>query len=119
MVAPFFVPKIGEDQKKRSSLQNKWVCGPKVREDQKKRSSPKNQWIFSPNGWGLRMGTTKQSEKSEVSPQIGGVMVSHHNMVLPQNDDTRDKPPPPPLATPLFQIVKIIVRKRLALQRLI
>ena len=43
VVAPFFVPKIGKDQKKRSSLQNKRVFGPKVYEDQKKRSSPKNQ----------------------------------------------------------------------------
>ena len=49
MVAPFFVPKIGEDQKKKSSQQNKWVFSPKVCEDKKKRSSPKNQWVLSPS----------------------------------------------------------------------
>ena len=27
-------------------------------------------------------------------PQIGGVMVSHHNMMSPQNGDTRGGPPP-------------------------
>ena len=48
MVAPFFVPKIGDDQKRRSLLQNNWDLGPKVREDQKK-SSPKNLGVFSPN----------------------------------------------------------------------
>ena len=66
MVAPFFVPKIGEDPpKKRSSLQNMWVFGPKVCEDQKKSSSRKYRWAFSPNEE-MRMGTTKQSEKSKV-----------------------------------------------------
>ena len=50
MVAPFFVPKIGEDQKKRSSLQNKGVFDPKVCEDQKKKGLRlNNQWVFSPN----------------------------------------------------------------------
>ena len=49
VVAPFSVPKIGEDQKKRSSLQNKWVFVPKVCENQKKRSLPKNQSVFSLN----------------------------------------------------------------------
>ena len=49
MVAPFFVPKIGEDQKKkRFSLQNKWVFGSKKCEDQKNGLS-RNQWVFSPN----------------------------------------------------------------------
>ena len=37
--------------------------------------------------------------KKRYSPQIGGVMVSHHNMVSlqmvsPQNGDTRGGPPP-------------------------
>ena len=44
----------------------------------------------------MRIGT-KQSKKKRYSPQIGGVMVSHHNMVSPQNGDTRGAP----LATPL------------------
>ena len=38
-------------------------------------------------------------KKETSSPQIAGVMVSHHNMMSPQNDDTRGEPPP--LATPL------------------
>ena len=33
-------------------------------------------------------------KKVGCSPQIGGVMVSHHNMVLPQNGDTRAGRPP-------------------------
>ena len=33
-------------------------------------------------------------QKERCSPQIGGVMVSHLNMVSPQNDDTRGGPPP-------------------------
>ena len=40
VVAPFFIPKIGEDPpKKKSPLQNKWVFGLKVCEDQKKKKS--------------------------------------------------------------------------------
>ena len=42
MVAPFFNPKIGEDQKKRFSLQNERVFDQKIGETQKKISSPKN-----------------------------------------------------------------------------
>ena len=36
-------------------------------------------------------------------------MVSHHNMVSPQNGDARDGPPPPlpPLATPLSEVVPL------------
>ena len=62
MVAPFFVPKIGEDQKKRSSLQNKWAFRPKVREDQKKSLPLKIRGFLVQ----MRMGTTKQGEKSKV-----------------------------------------------------
>ena len=32
---------------------------------------------------------TKQVKKERYSPQIGGVIVSHHDMVSPQNGDTR------------------------------
>ena len=38
-------------------------------------------------------------KKVRYSPQIGEVMVSHHNMVSPQNGDTQGGPPP--LAMPL------------------
>ena len=44
----------------------------------------------------MRIGTTKQSEKVRYLPRIVGVMVSHYNMVSPQNDDTRGGPPPCP-----------------------
>ena len=37
MVAPFIDQKIGEDQKKRSSLQNELVFSPQVCNDQKKK----------------------------------------------------------------------------------
>ena len=49
VVVPLFGPKLGEDKKKRSSLQNEWVFDPKVYEDQKKRSLPQNRWVFGPN----------------------------------------------------------------------
>ena len=50
---------------------------------------------------------TKQNEKTRSSPQIRGVMVSHHKMVSlkmmsPQNGVLGGGPPPiPPIATPL------------------
>ena len=47
----------------------------------------------------MRMGTTKQSEKVRYLQQIGGVMISYHNMVSLQNGDTRGRPPPPSDAT--------------------
>ena len=46
-------------------------------------------------------------KKQRYLPQIGGVMVSRHNMVSPQNDDTRGGPPP--LATPLLQVPMTLV----------
>ena len=44
--------------------------------------------------------------EKESSPQISGDMVSFHNMVSPQNGDTRGGAPrsPPPLATPLLYL---------------
>ena len=69
MVAPFFGPKIGEDQKK--GLRRK-IGGFAVQ---------------------MRIGT-KQSKKKRSSPQIGGVIVSHHSMVPPKNGETRRRPPP-------------------------
>ena len=47
--------------------------GPKVYEDQKKRN------VFA----------------AKTPPQIGGVMVLHHNKVSPQNDNHNPHPPPP------------------------
>ena len=48
MMAPFFGPKIGEDQtKKRSSPQNKWVLGPNENRDQTKLKKK----IFTTNRW--------------------------------------------------------------------
>ena len=46
----------------------------------------------------MRMGPNKV--KKRYSPQIGGVMISHHNIVSPQNGDARGGPPPS-LLTPL------------------
>ena len=46
-------------------------------------------------------------KKQRYSPQIGEVMVSHHNMVSPQNGDTRGGPPP--LATSLLQVPMTLV----------
>ena len=42
-------------------------------------------------------------KKVRYLPRIDGVIVSHHNMVSPENGDTLSGPPPlpPPLATPL------------------
>ena len=51
MEAPFFVPKIGEDQKQKKGLRCK-ISGflfQKYVKTKKKRSSPKNQSVFSPN----------------------------------------------------------------------
>ena len=79
--------------KKNSSLQNKWVFGPKVCEDQKKGLRLKISGFFVQ----MRMGTTKQSEKSKV------FTTNHHNMVSPQNGDTRGGPLIPLLATPLWR----------------
>ena len=61
--------KIGEDQKKRSSLQNELVFSPKVCDDQKKSFLPTNQWVFG----------IKRKKKQTVSPQ---------------NGDNRGAPPP-------------------------
>ena len=91
MEAPFFLPKLGEDQKKWSSLQNKWVFGPEVCENLKKKGLRLKISGFLLQ---MRMGTTKQSEKVRYLPQIGGVMISHHNMVSPQNGDTGAGRPP-------------------------
>ena len=55
----------------------------------KKRSSPLNWLAFSSNEY---------EERS--LPQLSGDKVSLHNMVSPQNGDTRVGPPP--LATPLY-----------------
>ena len=66
MVAPFFVPKIGEDPPKKG-LHFK-ICGflvQKYVKTKKKSLSRKYRWAFSPNEE-MRMGTTKQSEKSKV-----------------------------------------------------
>ena len=70
MVSPFFGPKIGEDQKK--GLRCK-ISGFLVQ---------------------ISLETT-QHEKTRCSTQIEGVMVSHHNMVSPQNDVTRGGLLPP------------------------
>ena len=74
-LAPSIGQKLGEDQKKRSSLQNKLVFSPKVSDDQKKRSLPTNQWVFS-------LKRKKQT------------IWSHPKMVTPGAGR-------PPLATPL------------------
>ena len=47
----------------------------------------------------VQMDQTKWKNES-YSQQIDGVMISHHNMMSPQNGDTRSEPPP--LATPLI-----------------
>ena len=99
MVAPFFVPKIGEDQKK--GLRCK-ISGFSVQKYVKTKKKGLRLKISGFLDQMMRMGTTKQSEKSKI-PQIGGVMVSHHHMVSPQNGDTRGWPPPSlPLAKPLL-----------------
>ena len=45
-MAPFIGQNIGEDQKKRSSLQNELVFSPKVCDDQIKKVFISNQWVF-------------------------------------------------------------------------
>ena len=47
-INPFSCPKLGEDQKKRSSLKFSPVFGPKLGGDQKKRSSLGFSPIFRP-----------------------------------------------------------------------
>ena len=80
-MSPFFGPKIGEDQNKEKGLRLEII-----------------EFL-------VQMGLeTKQNEKTRSSPQISGVMVSHHNMVSSQmlssqmvshqNGVTRGGPPP-------------------------
>ena len=70
--------------------------GPEIDEDQKKGFRRKSR------GFSVQMRLeTKQNEKTRSSPQISGVIVSHHNivspqMMSPQNGVTRDGPPPGP-----------------------
>ena len=71
-MSPFFGPKIGEDQKKYKKGLRRKISGFLVHIGQ----------------------DTKQNEKARSSPQISGVMVSHHNMVSPGAGR-------PPIATPL------------------
>ena len=75
-MAPFIDQNIGEDQeKKRSSLQNKLVFSVRkyMMTKKKKKSLPTKQWVF-----GL--------QKKMVTPEAG-------------------RPTPPPLATPLFTLL--------------
>ena len=91
MVAPFFGPKIGANQKKkrkRSSLQNEWVFSPKVCEDQKKRSSPNNLWVF-----GLNEDGNQTKRKVFATNRWSYGFTSY--------GDTRGGPPAYPLAMPL------------------
>ena len=74
VVAPSIDQEIGEDQKKRSLLQNELVFGTQVCDDKKKP---------------LRLPISRFSVSKEKNTQ----------MVSPQNSDTRGGPPP--LATPL------------------
>ena len=71
-MSPFFGPKIGEDEKKEKGFCRKRVGGFLAQ---------------------MELGT-KQNEKIRSSPPIIGVMVSHHNLVSPQNGVTRGAPPP-------------------------
>ena len=96
-MAPFFGPKIGEDQKNKQKKQG-FRCKMSgfsvlkcVKTKKKGRRLKINGFLVQ-----IRIGS-KQSKKKRHSPQIGGVIVSHHNMLSPQNGDTRDAP----LATPL------------------
>ena len=58
----------------------------------------------------MRMGTTKQSEKSKVFTTNRWSYGHHYNMVSLQNGDTRGGPPPPfRQATPLPQIVGLFL----------
>ena len=75
MGAPFLDPKIGEDQKK-------------------KKIFAANSGVFGPNE-----DRPNSVKKENYSPQIGDVMVSHHNMVSPQNGDTHQGDPHPSNAT--------------------
>ena len=56
------------------------------------------------------MRTEKRS-----SPQISGDMVLLHNMVSPQNGDTRGGPPPPSDATGL-ESVKLLLSSKCSIQ---
>ena len=84
-MAPFFGPKIGETKKKKG-LRCKMI-GFSVQKYVKTKKKKKKK-VFAAKSVGLG--------KERYSPQISGVMVSHHNMVSPQNSETRSGPPPPP-----------------------
>ena len=72
---PFFGPKIGEDQKKRSLLQ---ISGCSVQKYVKTEDQKKNLCLKI-NGFLIQMrkGTTKQSEKSKVIHHESGELWFH------------------------------------------
>ena len=88
MVAPFFVLKIGEDQKKGRRCKTSGVLVQKYVKTQKKKKGLclKISWFLVQ----MRMGTTKQSKKSKVFTTNGwSYDFTSYNMVSPKNGDTR------------------------------
>ena len=85
-----FCSKIGEDQKKKSLPWKKWVFGSEICEFQNKKK--KKVFAAKMVGFQFKCGRKKRS-----SLQISEDVVSIHNMVSPQNGDTR--PPLPSDAT--------------------
>ena len=83
VVSPLFGPITSDDKKKVIAVKVMGFFSPEICEFQnQKKSLPLNWLVFS-----SKIKTEKQS-----SPQISGDMVSLHNMVSPQNGDTRGKP---------------------------
>ena len=96
MLSPFFGPEIGEDQKK--GLRSK-SSGFLVQNQVKTKKKALRRKI---TGFSVQMRLeTKQNEKTRSSPQISGVMISHHNMVSPQMVSPRAGRSTAPLATTL------------------
>ena len=79
VVSLFFGPEIGEDQKKRSL---------------EVQPPSKKDLHYKITGFSMRIRLeTKQNEKTRSSPQISGVLVSHHNM-LSSRIVSPGRPPP-------------------------
>ena len=94
-MSPFFGPEIDKVQNtyKKKGLRRK-SSGFSV---QKQVKTKKKDLCRKITGFSMQMKLeTKQNEKTRSSPQISAALVSHHNMVSPQNGVTWSWPPRPP-----------------------